>query len=37
LTLRARVVHSTLEAEGTWVIGGEFITVPSEEQLQALL
>jgi hypothetical protein len=37
LTLRARVVHSTLEAEGIWIIGGEFITVPSEEQLQALL
>jgi c-di-GMP-binding flagellar brake protein YcgR len=37
LTLRARVVHSTLEAEGAWIIGGEFITVPSEEQLQALL
>jgi hypothetical protein len=37
LTLRARVIHATLEAEGTWVIGGEFITVPSEEQLQALL
>jgi hypothetical protein len=37
LTLLARVIHSTLEAEGIWIIGGEFITTPTEEQIQALL
>jgi hypothetical protein len=37
LTLRACVIHSTLEAEGTWIIGGKFISMPTEEQLQALL
>jgi hypothetical protein len=37
LTLLARVVHSTLEAEGTWVVGCEFITTPTEEQIRALV
>ncbi len=37
LTLLARVVHSTLNEEGSWTIGCEFITTPTEEQIQALL
>src|SRR5262249_53114060 len=36
LTLLARVVHTREEGEGAWTIGCEFITVPTEEQLQAL-
>ena len=37
LTLRARVVHATPEAEGSWVVGCEFISTPTEEQILALL
>ena len=37
LTLHARVVHATLETEGSWVVGCEFITLPTEEQIRALL
>jgi hypothetical protein len=37
LTLLARVIHATREEEGTWVIGCEFLTTPTEEQLHALL
>ncbi len=37
LTLLARVVHSTPEDEGTWIVGCEFITTPTEEQIEALL
>ncbi len=37
LTLLARVVHSTPADEGSWVIGCEFITTPTEEQIMALL
>jgi c-di-GMP-binding flagellar brake protein YcgR len=37
LTLMARVVHSTFEAEGTWIIGAKFLTTPTEEQIEALL
>jgi hypothetical protein len=37
LTLLARVVHSRPEEEGTWIVGCEFITTPTEEQIQALL
>jgi hypothetical protein len=37
LTLMARVMHSTFEAEGNWIIGAKFLTTPTEEQIQALL
>jgi hypothetical protein len=37
LTLLARVVHSTLENEGAWIIGGELLTTPTEEQIHALI
>jgi hypothetical protein len=37
LTLRARVVHATPEAEGSWIVGCEFISMPTEEQILALL
>lgn len=37
LTLMARVVHSTFEAEGTWIVGAKFLTTPTEEQIQAVL
>src|SRR5205823_8668652 len=37
LTLLARVVHTTPEDEGKWIIGCEFITRPTEEQIKALL
>ena len=37
LTLLARVVRSIPDAEGTWMVGCEFITTPTEEQIQALL
>lgn len=37
LTLLARVIHSTPEDESSWVIGCEFITTPTEEQIKALL
>jgi c-di-GMP-binding flagellar brake protein YcgR len=37
LTLLARVIRASLEAEGTWIVGCEFITTPTEEQVQALL
>src|SRR5207245_7184009 len=37
LTLLARVVHSTPADEGSWIIGCEFITTPTEEQITALL
>src|SRR5438270_12982584 len=36
LTLLARVVRAREEGEGMWTIGCEFITIPTEEQLQAL-
>jgi hypothetical protein len=37
LTLRARVVHATLEGEGSWIVGCEFVSTPTEEQILALL
>jgi hypothetical protein len=37
LTLLARVVHCTLASENEWLVGCEFITKPTEEQLKALL
>jgi c-di-GMP-binding flagellar brake protein YcgR len=37
LTLRARVVHATREAEGSWLVGCKFISTPTEEQILALL
>ena len=37
LTLLACVVHSTQDAEGNWIVGCEFITTPTEEQIKALL
>jgi hypothetical protein len=37
LTLMARVAHSTFEADGTWIIGAQFLTTPTEEQIEALL
>ena len=37
LTLLARVIHSTQGDEGTWIIGCEFVTTPTEEQIKALL
>jgi c-di-GMP-binding flagellar brake protein YcgR len=37
LTLMARVMHSTFEDEGTWIVGARFLTMPTEEQIQALL
>ena len=35
LTLLARVVHSTKQEEGSWIVGCKFITRPSEEDLLA--
>ena len=37
LTLLARVVRATPEDEGSWIVGCEFITTPTEEQIKALL
>jgi PilZ domain len=37
LTLLARVVHCTALSECEWLVGCEFITKPTEEQLKALL
>jgi hypothetical protein len=37
LTLMARVVHSSFETEGSWVVGARFLTTPTEEQLRALV
>jgi PilZ domain len=37
LTLPARVVHATMQEEGSWIVGCKFFTRPAEEELLALL
>jgi|AP3Bu8745761321_1050154.scaffolds.fasta_scaffold05393_1 hypothetical protein len=37
LTLVARVVHATMQAEGSWIVGCKFLTKPTEEHLLALM
>jgi hypothetical protein len=37
LTLRARVVHVTMQEEGSWLVGCKFLTKPTEGDLLALL
>jgi len=37
LSLVARVVHSTMQEEGNWLVGCKFLTRPTEEQVLALL
>lgn len=37
LTLLARVIRATQEVEGSWIVGCEFITTPTDEQIKALL
>jgi len=37
LTLLARVIHSSMDADGGWIVDCEFITRPTEAQIRALL
>ena len=37
LSVVARVVHSTMQQEGSWIVGCRFITRPTEDQILALL
>ena len=37
LTLVARVVHVTMQANESWIVGCKFLTRPTEEHLLALL
>jgi hypothetical protein len=37
LILFARVVHATMQADGSWIVGCKFLTRPTEEHLLALL
>jgi hypothetical protein len=37
LTLVARVVHATLQEEGSWIVGCRFLTRPTEEHRLTLL
>jgi hypothetical protein len=37
VTLVARVVHSTKQDEGSWIVGCKFLNGPSEQELLALL
>ena len=37
LTLLAQVVYSTMQEDGDWIVGCDFLTKPREEQVRALL
>jgi len=37
LTMLARVIHSTLQVDGSWIVGCQFVSSPTEEQIRSLL